>query len=44
MAIMTIETGAEARVWPAEATCLCGQPLECSHTAHCPRCGITLRG
>jgi hypothetical protein len=26
-----------------EPTCTCGQALDCSHTAHCPRCGITLR-
>ena len=26
-----------------EPTCACGQALECSHTAHCPRCGVTLR-
>ncbi len=25
-----------------EPTCACGQALEWSHTAHCPRCGITL--
>ncbi len=25
-----------------EPTCACGQALECSHTAHCPRCGVTL--
>jgi hypothetical protein len=23
--------------------CACGQPLDCCHTTHCPRCGITLR-
>jgi uncharacterized paraquat-inducible protein A len=27
-----------------EPTCVCGQPLDCSHTAHCPRCGVTLHG
>jgi hypothetical protein len=27
----------------AESTCLCGQALDCCHTAHCPRCGVTLR-
>ncbi len=26
-----------------DSTCSCGQPLDCCHTAHCPRCGITLR-
>ena len=26
-----------------EPTCACGQALEWSHTAHCPRCGVTLR-
>ena len=25
-----------------DATCACGQALDCCHTAHCPRCGITL--
>ncbi|MEO7350922.1 MAG: hypothetical protein ABIR34_05315 [Marmoricola sp.] len=25
-----------------ERTCACGQALECSHAAHCPRCGVTL--
>jgi hypothetical protein len=25
-----------------EPTCSCGQALECSHAAHCPRCGVTL--
>jgi hypothetical protein len=28
----------------AELTCACGQALECTHTAHCPRCGVTLHG
>lgn len=42
MASMTMETGADARVSSAETTCLCGQALECSHTSHCPRCGITV--
>jgi len=23
--------------------CACGQPLDCCHTTHCPRCGITLQ-
>jgi hypothetical protein len=27
----------------AGSTCACGQALDLSHTAHCPRCGITLR-
>jgi hypothetical protein len=31
------------RVAP-EPTCTCGQALDCAHAAHCPRCGITLRG
>lgn len=26
-----------------EPTCTCGQALDCSHSAHCPRCGVTLR-
>ena len=26
-----------------EPTCTCGQALEWSHAAHCPRCGVTLR-
>lgn len=26
-----------------DATCVCGQALDCSHTRHCPRCGITVR-
>jgi hypothetical protein len=26
-----------------EPTCACGQALECCHSAHCPRCGVTLR-
>lgn len=26
-----------------EPTCACGQALECYHSAHCPRCGVTLR-
>jgi hypothetical protein len=25
----------------AESTCVCGQALEWSHMAHCPRCGVT---
>ncbi len=25
-----------------EPTCACGQALEWSHQAHCPRCGVTL--
>lgn len=25
-----------------EPTCACGQALEWSHAAHCPRCGVTL--
>ncbi|MCW2761495.1 MAG: hypothetical protein JWR85_1696 [Marmoricola sp.] len=27
----------------AESTCVCGQALEWSHMAHCPRCGVTRR-
>ena len=27
----------------AESTCLCGQALDCDHTVHCPRCGVTPR-
>ncbi len=27
----------------AESTCVCGQALDCCHTAHCPRCGVALR-
>jgi hypothetical protein len=23
-------------------TCSCGQALDCCHTGHCPRCGVTL--
>ncbi len=23
-------------------TCACGQALDCCHTGHCPRCGVTL--
>lgn len=43
MATMTIEPATDARTWPMpELTCLCGQPLELCHTAHCPRCGTTL--
>lgn len=44
MTSMTLEAAPDIRVDEAAATCLCGQALECSHTAHCPRCGITLRG
>ncbi len=25
-----------------ESTCACGQALDCCHTGHCPRCGVTL--
>jgi hypothetical protein len=32
-----------ARTVTAESTCACGQALDCCHTSHCPRCGITLR-
>ena len=37
-------TGPTTSTFPAtESTCGCGQALELSHTAHCPRCGTTLR-
>ena len=35
--------GSRRAVVAYEPTCTCGQALDCSHTAHCPRCGITLR-
>jgi hypothetical protein len=47
MAAMMTETATEAKalVSPAgESTCDCGQALELCHAAHCPRCGVTLRG
>ena len=36
-------TAARRPVVTDEPTCACGQALEWSHTAHCPRCGVTLR-
>lgn len=27
----------------SESSCSCGQPLECCHADHCPRCGIVPR-
>ena len=47
MATMTIETSPDTECsifLTAKSTCGCGQALELSHTAHCPRCGITLHG
>jgi hypothetical protein len=45
MATMTIETSPDTENFPAaESTCGCGQALELFHKAHCPRCGVTLRG
>jgi hypothetical protein len=41
MATMIMETDAKASS-VVEDTCLCGQALELSHAAHCPRCGTTL--
>ena len=42
---LTLVRPTEARrpVVADEPTCACGQALEWSHTAHCPRCGVTLR-
>jgi hypothetical protein len=38
-----VRPGAARRSFVAdEPTCACGQALECSHSAHCPRCGVTL--
>ena len=47
MATMTMETSTDTEssiFLTAKSTCGCGQALELSHTAHCPRCGITLHG
>jgi hypothetical protein len=30
----------DERAAPAD-DCSCGQPLDCSHARHCPRCGVT---
>ena len=39
-----VRRGAVRRpVVAVEPTCLCGQALDCCHSAHCPRCGVTLR-
>lgn len=27
----------------SEINCVCGQPLDCCHTAYCPRCGVARR-
>jgi len=46
MATMTIEASSdtESSIFLAsKSTCGCGQALELSHGAHCPRCGIALR-
>ena len=34
---------ARRAVVAVEPTCACGQALDCYHSAHCPRCGVTLR-
>jgi hypothetical protein len=47
---MTIMLSRQAMVQPRtpEASadlpreCDCGQPLDCCHAGHCPRCGVTL--
>ena len=36
-------TPALSRALSPARDCACGQPLDCCHTTHCPRCGITLR-
>jgi hypothetical protein len=35
-------TATDTATVTTESTCACGQALDCCHTAHCPRCGVTL--
>jgi hypothetical protein len=42
MTTMVRPGAAMTPVVAVEPTCSCGQALDCSHTAHCPRCGVTL--
>jgi len=41
--VLRVPASAIRAVVAVEPTCACGQALECSHLAHCPRCGVTLR-
>jgi hypothetical protein len=38
----TLTTTTVPAVTDAERVCSCGQLLDCSHTDHCPRCGVRL--